>query len=107
VPSALIGLTNQQLVSNFGLAMGGILAPGRLPGGPESNGTLGTVATYLKVVTLAAESYRTHRRLHYGFYFRVDGGSAQDGGTYNLIVGWNLLRFTVSRLPRSLFVLGL
>jgi hypothetical protein len=107
LPLALIGLTNQQLVSNFGLAIGGALAPASLPGGPESNGTMGTVATYLKVVTLAAQRYRTRQLRHYTLHFRVDGGSPQNGGTYTLIVGWNMFRFTVNRLPRTLFVLGM
>ena len=107
LPSAFIGLTNQQLMATYGLAMEGILAPAALPGAPVTNGTMGTVATYTQVVTLAAPSYKTDQLLNYVFRYRVDGGAPQNGGTYNLIVGWNMFTFTVSGLPRTLFVLGL
>jgi hypothetical protein len=107
LPALLIGPPHQQLLSTFGLAMGGILAPAALPGAPRSNGgTMGAVATYVKVVTLAADSYRTNQRLGFQLQYYVDGGSPQTGGTYNLLLGWNMFRFTVSSLPRTLFVLG-
>src|SRR5207302_3969143 len=40
LPAILIGKTNQQLLTLYGLAMGGILAPAALAGGPRTNGTI-------------------------------------------------------------------
>jgi hypothetical protein len=106
LPAALIGLSNRQLFLSYGLAIGGILPPAALPGGPVTNGTAGAVATYPTVISLVGP-YKTSQLLRYQLQYQVAYGAVQDGVTTSLAGGWNMFVIAVNGLPRTLFVLGL
>jgi hypothetical protein len=107
LPAMLIGKTNQQLLDLYGLAMGGILAPASLQGGPRSNGTMSAIVTYPPVLRLCSAS-PTRQLSGYQLQYRVDGGKTiTSKSTYTLQLGWNTFSITVNGLPRTLFVLGI
>jgi hypothetical protein len=106
LPSFLIGKTNQQLFTQYGLAMGGILAPAPLPNGPRTNGTMSAVVTYPPVLRLCSAS-PTRQLTGYQLQYRVNGGSTITKSRTNLHLGWNTFNITVNSSPRTLFVLGI
>jgi hypothetical protein len=105
IPAALIGLTNQQLLTQFGIAMGGAIAPGgALTTGAVTNGSIGTPATYGPNVQLAV--WNTNQLTGYQLIYSVNGGAQQNGGTYNLSLGWNMFTINVNGTLVSVFVFG-
>jgi hypothetical protein len=66
IPSALQDKTNQQLWDQYGLAIGGILAPPALPtsaaGGVKIYGFLGQAATYMTPLQLLSAKYTEYNK---------------------------------------------
>jgi hypothetical protein len=105
LPSFLIGMTNQQLLSSYGLAIGGVVAPGSLTGGPVTNGSIGAVVTYPPTVKLVSPR-ETRQLIGYQLEYRVDGRLVISPQLYVLHLGWNAITVTVNHSARTLFVLG-
>jgi hypothetical protein len=107
LPAALIGLTNQQLVSQFGLAMGGALSGQSLAIAAVTNATVGPVATYPPMLYYA-NPWSTNQLTGYVVqYTLTKGGTVYTVGTYNLSLWWNMFTFTdANGILRTEFVLG-
>ena len=106
LPSFLIGKTNHQLFTSYGLQMGGIIAPTTLPGGPKSNGTMGAVVTYPPAIRVCSDNPTT-QLVGYQLIYRVGTGpSIYSRSLYNLHLGWNYFTIHVNGLIRELFVLA-
>ena len=105
LPPFLIGMTNQQLLSLYGLAVGGVVTPTRLTSGPVTNGSMGAVVTYPSAVKLASP-WKTRQLVGYQLVYRVNGHLFTSPQLYNLHLGWNAITVTVNGSRRTLFVLG-
>ena len=104
IPSALIGKTNLQLSAAYGLAMGGIISPPAVSGGPRSNGTTGLVVSYPGTMTLTSY-WDTNEDYGYRLSFRSSGKKGTTLSTlYNLGSGWNMLVVTVLGRSHTFFV---
>jgi hypothetical protein len=105
VPAALIGLTNQQLWDQFGLAVGGALAPAQAATLPGIRGTVGLAANYLPSVTLVSPTQADHTK-PYQLVYNLGNQGVVDPNPVALQAGWNLITRTIAGRTRSFFVYG-
>jgi hypothetical protein len=106
LPTPLLGLTNQQLWSMYGLAMGGAVAPPAVSGGPLSNGTAGSQATYPPPYPLASNQY-TNQLTGYRLAYNVGGKHfITDPTPVNLVQGWNAIVRTINGYRYTFFIFG-
>jgi hypothetical protein len=110
IPAALVGLTNQQMFTQYGLAIGGVLAPpDATASNPKVFGLIGsTLASYLPNIQLLSAKYTQFDALNpsYTLSYRYNnpGAPGADPKTGNVTVkettkrqlqpGWNLLQIT-------------
>ena len=105
-PTALLGLTNSQLQSQYGLALGEAISPTPLSGGPITNGTMGTPAVYPTTVYLDSPPH-TNQLTGYQLVYQVGSGPQVTVPTpFNLSPGWNMLVTTINGSPWTFFVYG-
>jgi hypothetical protein len=103
IPASLIGKTNLELRTAYGLTMGGVVAPA-VASGPVTNGSVGAQVTYSTVVALNSD-WHTSLQTGYVLAFSVNGGpSIQMKRSFALAPGWNMFVVTVRGLPHALFV---
>src|SRR5262249_44820895 len=95
VPAQLIGKTNQQLWNQYGLAMGGILAPPGSTTDPKVQGLVGPVSAPPSV-QLRSPKATTQLAGYRLTYTDASGNTVTDPTPVNLQAGWNLLTRTVS-----------
>jgi hypothetical protein len=104
LPAALMGKTNQQLLSSYGLAMGGALAPGLLVVGASTNGTAGAPAVFQPILTLVSPA-QTTQLTGYQLQYAVGNGPIVTVPTlFNLVLGWNMITIPIGGLPRTFYV---
>jgi hypothetical protein len=108
-PPDLVGLTNQQLFDQYGLAVGGLPAPDSTTTASGIWGVLGTpyaTTDYLPQLTLVSAKYSpvlTNYRVRY----RINGGSTiTDPTPVNLAAGWNRITRTIAGHVRTFLVYG-
>lgn len=116
VPAAFVGLTNQQLFDQFGLALGGIVAP---PDAavidPRINALIGSPSTYLPDLRVNSARYYnptvTPYTLSYKYSNPADPTASREGWVYVreatptvLTPGWNVLTRTILGHVRSMLV---
>jgi hypothetical protein len=106
VPPQLIGKTNQQLLTQFGLAIGGALAPAGATTTPRIHGLLGAPKTPPVPLKLLSPESTTKLSGYQLIYADAAGHRVVDPQLVNLHSGWNLLTRTVGRAPRSFLVYG-
>ena len=107
-PPELVGKTNRQLWDQYGLAVGGAVAPGDVvrTGRPRTNGLVGSAATPLPALTLASRRY-TNRLTDYQLVFTTaSGNTIRHPRPADLREGWNLVTRTAGGHPRTFFVYG-
>ena len=108
VPPELVGKTNRQLYDQYGLAVGGAVAPGDSAdlGRPRTNGLAGDPVAPLRHLTLDSRKY-TNKLADYQLRFTPDGGSTiRHPWTADLRPGWNLITRAIGGRPRTFFVFG-
>jgi hypothetical protein len=106
LPAALIGKTNLQLYSLYGLAMGGFFAPPPLNVGLITNGTAGASANFPPAITLISPG-QTSQLTGYQLQFMVGNGPVVSVPTlFNLVPGWNMLNVSIGGFPMAFFVFG-
>lgn len=106
LPPELLGKTNQQLWEEYGLAIGGVVAPADAVADPRITGLIGAPAAYAPEVKLLSRKY-TNRLEGYQLVYRAArGGLVVDPTPVNLREGWNLLTRPVNGRSRTFLVFG-
>ena len=113
VPTELLNKTNAQLFQQYGLAIGGIVAPANAVPDPLINGLVGAKAQYQPELYLFSPRYYNYvtngpYKLTYGYAATANSPSAYiaESSPTALTNGWNLLTRTVLGQPRTLLVFG-
>ncbi len=113
VPTELLDKTNAQLFQQYGLAIGGIVAPANAVPDPLINGIVGSKAQYQPDLYLFSPRYYNYvangpYKLTYGYAATANTPSAYivESSPTVLKNGWNLLTRTVLGQPRTLLVYG-
>ena len=112
VPAALRDKTNQQIFDQFGLAIGGIVAPASATqSDPRINALIGPVATYLPNLELNSPKYSnqlTNYQLRYSYTDPATNArvTVREQTPTPLVQGWNLLTRTILGATRTLLVYG-
>jgi hypothetical protein len=111
VPAQFIGLTNEQLWSQFGLALGGIVAPPNATTVPGINGVVSDPANYLPTLKLQSRKYESQLQGYQLSYLIAGVGNAAptlvvDPQVVNLVPGWNVITRVIGGVNRSFLVYG-
>jgi hypothetical protein len=110
LPAAMVGLTNQQLLSQFGLAFGGALAPaGSTPLGNIS-GVVGSPATYPPLTMVASYTSAPHTSPYmlivYVWNSTTNNWMVFRTPNITLQTGWNMITETVFGRLETFFIFG-
>jgi hypothetical protein len=111
VPAELRDKTNKQLFAQYGLAIGGIVAPDNAWRDPRINGLVGAAAVYLPDLQLLSRKYTndlTGYKLSYKYFDTPSGkyATVHETTATPLHQGWNLLTRTIAGATRTLLVYG-
>ncbi|MFM9966445.1 MAG: G8 domain-containing protein [Planctomycetaceae bacterium] len=113
VPAELLNKTNAQLFQQYGLAVGGVVAPANSVPDPLINGIVGPKSQYQPELYLFSPRYYNFvtngpYKLTYGYAATANSPSAYIAESLPtpLVNGWNLLTRTVLGQPRTLLVFG-
>ncbi len=112
VPTALRDLTNQQIFTQYGLAIGGIVAPASATqSDPRINALIGPTSTYLPTIKLGSAKYSNdlaNYKLRYSYTDPTTNSQVVVGEqtAAPLDQGWNLLTRTILGATRTLLVYG-
>ena len=114
IPTALRDKTNQQLFNQYGLAIGGVVAPADAKVDPKINGLIGAKAAYPPELVLTSAKYAKFTVgtpsyiLSYKYWDAATNKykTIKETTKTQLSPGWNLLTRTVAGMPRTLLVYG-
>ena len=106
IPPELIGKTNQQLWDQYGVAIGGSLAPVDAVEDPHVGGLIGTPATYLPNLQQKSRKYTNQLDGYTLKYLDAGGQRVVDPLPVNLREGWNLITREIGGHKRTFFVFG-
>ncbi len=113
VPADLLNKTNAQLFAQYGLAIGGVVAPANAVSDPLINGIVGPKSQYQPELFLFSPRYYNYvtngpYKLTYGYAATANSPSAYiaESSPTALTNGWNLLTRTVLGQPRTFLVFG-
>jgi hypothetical protein len=106
VPGELVGKTNAQLWDQYGLAVGGAVAPAAGYRHYRVTGLLAGPAQYPKVLTLNSLKYTRTLQGYALSYTPAGGRRVTETQRVDLREGWNLLTRTVEGRTRTFLVLG-
>jgi len=116
VPAEFIGKTNQQLFDQYGLALGGALAPPDAShSDPNINALIGSAVVYQPTVTLNGSKYVNAKKTPFKLSYTMnDPGNPAADVNGNVVVnesnatklkaGWNVLTRTIQGQKRSFMV---
>jgi hypothetical protein len=104
IPAALIGLTNQQLWQQYGLAINGAVAPPDAVAVAGIHGLLGSPAVYPPEYTLVSAKYTNRLKDYQLVYMDANGNTVTVPQLFNLVQGWNLLTVIIGGMPRTFLV---
>jgi hypothetical protein len=96
VPQELRGLTNSQIYTTYGLAIGGIVAPPATVVVPKIHAVIADPATYPAPVTLQSAKYTNNLTGYLLSYKDANGKRVKETTPTALREGWNLLTRTAS-----------
>jgi len=96
VPQELRGLTNTQISTTYGLAIGGIVAPPATVVDPKIHAVIADPATYPAAVTLQSAKYTNNLSGYLLGYKDANGKKVRETVPTQLREGWNLLTRTAS-----------
>lgn len=106
VPREMHNKTNAQLFSQYGLAIGGIVAPKDAMDVPGISGVVGDPGTYLPKLTLSSDKYTNQVKAYTLQYRTSDGTRVKEATPSKLRQGWNLLTRDIGGQKRTLLVYG-
>jgi hypothetical protein len=106
VPVQLIGLTNQQLWNQYGIAFAGALAPASATTATGLYGLLGPATTYPPNYTLRSAVQTTRLTGYQLKYLDANGNTVVYPKRFTLVPGWNLLTIMISGTKTTFFVYG-
>ena len=128
IPAGLLDLRNADLFTNYGLAIGGVVAPASAsspdasdPTALKTNALIGQKAAYLPDLALASAKYTRFRdpsdlatakvglyKLSYKITDPATGKvtTVKETTPTTLSAGWNLLTRTINKVNRTLLVYG-
>ena len=106
VPAKLIGLTNQQLWQQYGIAFAGAVAPSGATSSPRLYGLLGAPTTYSPTYTMVSPTSTTKLKGYQLIYINAVGKKVVDPTLVNLVAGWNLITRTINGVKTTFFVYG-
>ena len=106
VPPELINKTNAQLMADYGLAVGGAVAPSGAMRRGRVNGLLGAPASYPPALTLNSAKYTSMLSAYKLSYTPAGSARVRETQVTPLREGWNLLTRTVGGSLRTLLVYG-
>jgi len=106
IPPEFIDKTNQQLWDQYGLAPGGIVAPGNAITDKTVNGLIGDPATYLPDLYLTSKKYTNQLSNYAVTYKNAVGTRFTDAAAVTLREGWNVITRTINGQTRSFLVYG-
>jgi hypothetical protein len=106
VPAEFLGKTNQQLWDQYGLAIGGIVAPANATTDPRIRGLIGDPATYLPDLYLTSRKYTNQLNGYVLTYKDATGTRFTDPTPVNLREGWNLITRNLGGHARTFLVFG-
>jgi hypothetical protein len=107
VPAALIGKTNQQIRTSYGLAIAGAVAPSSVVTDPKINGLVGAPATYQPELRLYSAQFTSQLQNYQLIYFDANGVKVTDSKLVTLNAGWNLITRTIGGGNRTFLVFGI
>ncbi|MDZ4781847.1 MAG: G8 domain-containing protein [Planctomycetia bacterium] len=103
IPAAVVGLTNEQLWDDFGVAVSGAPPAGDLTKDRRILGSIGPVVEQLPAINVLSEQY-TEQLRGYQLSYRVGDETIVESTPVDLVRGWNLLAREIGGRTRSLFV---
>jgi hypothetical protein len=106
VPAQLIGLTNQQLWNQYGIAFAGAIAPSSATTVAGLYGLLGPATTYSPTYTLKSAVETAILTGYQLKYVDANGNTVIYPTLFTLVPGWNLLTITISGTTTTFFVYG-
>lgn len=112
VPAALQDKTNAQLMAQYGLAIGGIVAPADATTDPLINGLVGAKATYLPDIYVWSPKYFNDSngtyKLIYSYYDPAKHSYqyVSESTHTPLVQGWNLITRTILGQTRTMLIYG-
>jgi hypothetical protein len=104
-PSSLIGLTNSQLWSGYGIAWAGYVAPSDAVPVSGLWGLLGSEASYPTPCSLVSAQFPTSD-LNYNLVYVDQSNDRQTETGLTLVSGWNLITVTSNGATVTFFVYG-
>jgi hypothetical protein len=105
-PPQLVGKTNQQLMALYGLAAGGVIAPGTAVAVPGVSGLVGGPASTLPALTLVSPARASSASPYTLSYVDLSGLTVVDPTPVTLQRGWNIITRVIGGRNRSFLVLG-
>ena len=106
VPPELVNKTNAQLKADFGLAVGGAVAPALTVRRARVNGLLGPPAVYPPAITLNSAKYTNMLSTYKLSYTPAGSTRVRETQVTPLREGWNLLTRTVGGALRTMLIYG-
>ncbi len=106
IPEEFIGKTNQQLWNEFGLAVGGAIAPQDAITDPAIRGLIGDPASYLPEFKLRSRKFTNQLDGYRLVYQTPDGARVREQETINLREGWNVITRQIDGQTRTFLVYG-
>lgn len=106
MPPELIGKTNTELWTQYGIAPGGTIAPEDAVEVDRVNGLVGSRAEYQTRLQLRSAKYTNQLAGYQLRYIDGNGELIVDAATVDLREGWNLLTRIVNGQTRTFFVFG-
>ena len=112
VPTALRDKTNQQIFTQYGLAIGGVVAPASATqSDPKINALIGPTSTYQPNIELGSAKYSNELATYKLRYSYTDPTTnarvvVREQTPSPLVQGWNLLTRTILNATRTFLVYG-
>ncbi len=106
MPPELVGKTNTELWTQYGIAPGGTIAPEDAVEVDRVNGLVGSRAEYQTPLQLRSAKYTNQLAGYQLRYIDGNGELIVDAATVDLREGWNLLTRIVNGQTRTFFVFG-
>ena len=106
LPAELIGKTNTELWTEFGLAPAGTIAPEDAVEVGRINGLVGSRSDYQERLRLVSRKYTNELSGYQLRYRRANGDLVVDNQQVDLREGWNLITRDVDGEKRTFFVYG-
>lgn len=106
VPDEVVGKTNTELYSEFGLALAGAIAPDDAVEVDRINGLVGSRTEYREQLKMKSRKYTNELDGYVLQYINTAGDHVVDDTPVDLKEGWNLLTRDVDGERRTFFVFG-